>query len=413
MKFSYMTLALCLIAFALAHALPEPESHETNYHANAKKRVVDMLQTGKDDNACRELAKTMRREVTDNIAAQQKTLDALPKGNKCADEGQGLINDAKAKLGEAQNEQKLKTKALAKAKSTKIDFGTFAYGQLTAGNCGAFFDQKVWKDAHAAVTEATARLFAANVAVKAAGKAIDKAGTTAANMILKCRCTAKKLLAASLKTMNKGVKAANTKAWKEAAHMVCVLDGKDAKSCSVPALPSVKPVKVSDKVQASCKIAQIFASGSQVTGGSSKDKGKTFTVFKMKKPTVYYANDGAKYYDACKAQGMLPIGCGGADDCASKFMKGGHCISMPDTWGCIMSSSIEKEAIKPFGDYAVTFCAGGDGGGCAKTRNTRSPYQQIDRQLSTTGQAGNGQLNSPPGGGNSYYPLCGSYGKYD
>ena len=152
MKFG-STIALFLIAVALTQAAPahndaawdipptakETPAHETVLadvsHANAKKRVTQMLQTGKDENACKDLSKATSDEVIASVATQQKTLDSLPKGGEeCDDEGQGLISRAESALKEAQDTQQTKAQALADANSQKINFGDFAFDQLQEVN---------------------------------------------------------------------------------------------------------------------------------------------------------------------------------------------------------------------------------------------------------------------------------------
>ena len=101
---------------------------------------------------------------------------------------------------------------------------------------------------------ATTELNTANGAVAAAEKALTDAQDEAAKLVSKCRCSASKLLEKTVTEMNANAKVANTKAWKEAAHMLCVLDGIPEDSCSVPTMPTVKAVEISDKVQEACDI---------------------------------------------------------------------------------------------------------------------------------------------------------------
>jgi len=263
----HSSIALCLLAFAaLAHAFPEahlevaddgwmttasPNAPEMALVEAAKKKVSAMLQTGKDESACKDLAKATNDEVTDNVAVQQKTLDDMPTGKECDTKGQNLVDDANADLAAKLSAQKAKKDALDAASTQKVNFGDFQFDELTENQCGSFFNQKVWTDAKAAVATATTELQQAVQAVTDAEQAVKAAQAQAEKLADECRCKVKNLLEKALEDMNFGAKAANTKAWTEAAHMLCILDGNTGK-CSVPALPVVKPVSISDAVANSC-----------------------------------------------------------------------------------------------------------------------------------------------------------------
>ena len=177
-------------------------------------------------------------------------------------------------------------------------------------------------------------------------------------MVQECSCKAKTLLDKTVKEMNDNAKAANTKAWKEAAHMLCVLDGNPEDSCKVPALPQVKPVELSSEVANSCSYEAVWDSGSLVTGGSSSEKGKKFALYLMKDALQWKVDDVNKYINTCKSHGMLPIGCGGSYDCARKTgVK--KCMSMPDGWSCTMISRMVQAT--GFSNV-LTFCNSGSTG---------------------------------------------------
>ena len=147
-------VALCLIAIALTQAAPHtqddaalgasPVPEDTPAqdtvlasvsYANAKKHVTQMLQTGKDENACKELSKATSDEVVANVASQQKVLDGMPKGEgECDDEGQQLVSKAEQDLKDAKDDQQKKTQALANANSKKINFGDFEFSELQEVN---------------------------------------------------------------------------------------------------------------------------------------------------------------------------------------------------------------------------------------------------------------------------------------
>jgi hypothetical protein len=264
----HSSIALCLLAFAsLASAFPEahvevaddgwmttasPNAPEILLIEAAKKKVNAMLQTGKDESACKDLAQSTADEVTDNVAVQQKTLDDMPKGDECDTKGQNLVDDANKDLATKVFAQKAKKDALDAASTQKVNFGDFDFNELTENKCGSFFDKQVWKDAKAAVAKATTELQQADQAVTDAQQAVRAAEAQAETLADECRCKVKNLLEKTVEDMNSGAKAANTKAWNEAGHMLCVLDGDSGDKCSLSALPVVKPVSISDAVANSC-----------------------------------------------------------------------------------------------------------------------------------------------------------------
>jgi hypothetical protein len=405
------TIALFLIAVALTQAAPahndaawdipptaeETPAHETVLadvsHANAKKRVTQMLQTGKDENACKDLAKVTSDEVIASVATQQKTLDSLPKGGEeCDDEGQGLISNAESGLKEAQDTQQTKAQALTDANSQKINFGDFAFDQLQEGQCSSFFNQKVWQDAKAAVATATTELNTANAAVTAAEKALNDAKLEAAEMVAKCRCSANALLEKTLKEMNEDAKVANTKAWKEAAHMLCVLDGTPEDSCSVPVLPTVKAVEVSDKAKEACGIEFTVAKDSFVSGGEYSGKKFSLSLLKPTSFSVEAADGGAhEYATYCNSFGLLPVGCGGttykSHDC--QLQQGeGKCISVPDTCGCNAMRPM-RNAMGITNKRVLAYTSNGK-----KSLYTSNGYHDNDYH---------------PKSGTKYYTICGKF----
>jgi len=437
MQFSCTKLALCLTALALAQSLPEvdvvqpfdqvpnvvqeefalvdetnqrifaignhhanAQTNQRNHHANAKKKVAAMLETGKDDNACRELAKATSDTVTADVATQQKTLDAMPTGSECADEGQDLITDAKEALRETEETKTAKTKALALVNSKKIDFGEFQYDQLAEGKCGSFFNQKVWKDAKAAVATATQELASAAAAVTPAKKAVETAEAAAANLVTECQCKAKTLIDKTLETMNAGAQSANTKAWNEGAHMLCFLDGKSEDSCSVPALPVVKPVKLSDQVLGACYYTKTW-SDPKVTTGGKVQSGRKFTLFQMQTANFAVGEsrnyESDKYAKVCTDAGLLPVGCGSSPyDCAKDFQGGGKCISMPQSWSCNVNLHSASNPAKM--QNPMYLCDGkGQGSACGSTPTGKAV-------LYGAGATGSGGYQ-----GGSFNAICGKY----
>jgi len=407
MKFC-STVALFLIAVALTQAAPthddpawdrtptpeETPAHETILadvsYATAKKHVTQMLQAGKDEDACKDLSKATSDEVIASVAAQQKTLDGMLKGEEeCDDEGEGLVLKAQTGLKEAQDTQQTKTQALADANSQKINFGDFEFDQLQEGQCTSFFNQKVWQDAKAAVATATTELNTANGAVTAAEKALTDAQDEAAKSVSKCRCSASKLLEKTVTEMNANAKVANTKAWKEAAHMLCVIDGNPEDSCSVPTMPTVKAVEVSDKVQKACGIEGTVTKDDFISGGMYGGKKFSLTVMK---PKTFASDDVSGYEAYCKSVGLLVVGCGTSSYDCQKVRGKGNCISVPAAWSCNSLSRIRSNIGTE--KRVVALCTTGDTG-CSKPMYSDGP---------TGGSGYTDTFKSQ-----EQYPVCGKY----
>ena len=122
-------VALCLIAIALTQAAPHtqddaalgvspiPEDTPAQdtvlvgvSYATAKKHVTQMLQTDKDESACKDLSKATSDEVIANVASQQKVLDGMPKGEEeCDNEGQEVVSNAEQDLKDAKDDQQKST----------------------------------------------------------------------------------------------------------------------------------------------------------------------------------------------------------------------------------------------------------------------------------------------------------------
>jgi hypothetical protein len=264
-----MKLLLCVALCAFATALPSadvdaatvvpesaPEAPDTNLmeasYNDAKNTVTALLQEGKDDSACRDMAKATADEVTASVENQQKQLAAMDNGDSCNDEGQGLIDTANKNQEEADKAKTDANKALNEAKSEKFNFGDFDYNSLTEGQCGTFFNSQTWKDAKGKVTAAQSTYNTKVAEANAAAKAVQTAKDEAKTMVKECKCKAKRALDDALESLNKNAKEANTKAWNKAYHMQCVLDGKTTNNCDVPALPTVQAVPYGDGVEHAC-----------------------------------------------------------------------------------------------------------------------------------------------------------------
>jgi type II secretory pathway pseudopilin PulG len=245
---------LALVAAVAVTAIPTsdnvPEDALVQYVSNtasdyehARKNVQSLMQTGKTDKECRDLATSSKKAIEDDVKADQKILDALPTGDSCKNEGQSLVTSTQNSLAQAKTDHDNAEKKLKKAKAANVDFGTVPYNQLTPGQCGTFFNHASYKKAVDAQTKAQADLDKAKGAMQAAQTANDNAVAAAAKGKLECLCRAKK---ASDKGWQQ-VKSTQHKAgldWKTAHNVECVLDGTPVSKCKVPPEPKVKAPKL-------------------------------------------------------------------------------------------------------------------------------------------------------------------------
>merc|ERR1711988_368904 len=98
--------------------------------SEAKDTVTNLLQAGKDDAACRTLAKATAVDVNDSVAASQKAVANLPNGAQCNNEGQPLVKKAGS------------------------NFGDYVVSSLDGKSCSPFFNSNVWRNAKSKITAA-------------------------------------------------------------------------------------------------------------------------------------------------------------------------------------------------------------------------------------------------------------------
>jgi len=343
--FTILALAAMVTAMPSAtvpeSATADQEFHVTGYttgeqYGMAKAAVTALLQEGKDDSACRDLAKTTADEVTNSVNAQQKTLEALPNGGQCDGEGQDLIDTAAKAETEAKQAKTDAASALSAAEDEKFNFGDFSYTQLTEGQCGTFFNSDVWKNAKTKVQAAQTALNNAESAVTTATKNVAAAKKQATDLVKKCKCDTKKTIDSQLKAMNDNSKAANQAAWNKAYHMQCVLDGKTTNQCTVPALPVVKAIPYGPGVEDACALHdKMWESGSQ-----KSRRGYKFKLFRMRPQSGFPENRNGqnKYEQLCKSAGLKMVGCGTNGHPSQNYPT--RAVAMPNNWGCNMMGNL-------------------------------------------------------------------------
>jgi len=200
--------------------------------------------------ACSKLSDATAQEVKDNVKAQQAILDKIDKGANCPQRGQAAVTAMKGKLTAAENTSKDAAKKYNDALKVDVDFGKRSFDSLTEGNCNTFFNSAAYTNAKKKVSDAKKKKEEAAGKVTQAKKSLKTAEDTAKASVKICQCDTFKAHEKALADANAKVKAANTKAWTEAAHLKCVLAGKTTNSCTVPPLPKVKATSLATGVDA-------------------------------------------------------------------------------------------------------------------------------------------------------------------
>merc|ERR1712216_440848 len=96
-------LALAVNAIPSSDVVPETEFFDESAadYTKAKATVQSLLEAGKNDKACRDLATSSKKAIEDDVKADQKILDALPDGSDCAKKGQALVTTTKTEADKA------------------------------------------------------------------------------------------------------------------------------------------------------------------------------------------------------------------------------------------------------------------------------------------------------------------------
>merc|ERR1711988_1529839 len=226
MKMMMITmLAFAALATALPSAdevVPEMELMQAtatmSAHAEAKATVESMIQAGKDEGACADLAAASIKEVEDAVDSNQKILDGLDTGADCPNKGQSAVDAAQSALDNAQNEKQSADAAAAAAASASVDFGSVPLSSLTPGQCDVFFNGAAYTSAVATKESTANAAIQAGAAVTAAEAGLKAAQEAQQDAIAECQCAAKKAYEAAWEAANAN-NDANDKAYTKGKHM--------------------------------------------------------------------------------------------------------------------------------------------------------------------------------------------------
>jgi len=320
-----MKLVLCLslaifAASAMADVTELPESAATESvepadmefieasFEDAKQTVTGLMQAGKKDAACKALADASKKEVTDSVAASQKVVKAMPNGSQCNSEGKDLIKTAEDNVKTAKKAVSDAQNKINAAKAVKINFGDFVVSSLDGKKCANFYNSLVYTNAKKKIKDAETH-YTKKVAEKnAADKAVVTAKAEAERLVRHCKCASKRAIDKAIADFNSKSAAMNKATWTKAYHMECVLAGKTAAGCSVPTVPTVKPVPFASGVSTAC-------SGKSNYLGCFVDNGSR----DLKHGPKRYGYNPTNCMSACKDYKFIALQDGGWCNCDNTY----------------------------------------------------------------------------------------------
>merc|ERR1712196_275029 len=307
-----LVLCLCLALFAASAIAESVEPADMEFlqasFEDAKQTVTGLMQAGKNDAACKDLADASKREVTDSVAASQKAVKAMPNGSQCKDEGKELVTAAEANVAKAKTAVSDAQNKVNAAKAVKINFGDMVVSSLDGKKCSNFYNSLVYTNAKKKIKDAETH-YTKKVAEKdAAVKAVATAKKEAERLVRHCKCASKRAIEKAVSDFNSKSAAMNKATWTKAYHMECVLAGKTAAGCSVPTVPSVKMVPLSSGTANAC-------SGTANWLGCYVDNGHR----DFKHGPKQYGYNPSTCMAKCKAYKFIALQNGGWCNCGNSY----------------------------------------------------------------------------------------------
>merc|ERR1711935_1187364 len=223
--------------------------HGADEYQQASTEINMLLQQGKDQSACADLAKTLVDEVTASVKLSNKLLADLHDGSSCPSEGQKAVKAAQRNKDAADKAAREAATAASKASGAEIDFGAYSLSSLTEDKCGQFWENKAYKSAKAAAAAADSAKTTADAKAKAAAGALDDETKAAAEAVKACQCQVRKSYDSAWTAANKNNEA-NQASYTKGKHMECVLEGRAAAECDAGDAPKPNPVTLADGVPA-------------------------------------------------------------------------------------------------------------------------------------------------------------------
>ena len=224
-------------------ALPSDDSFSI-----ASQEVSSLLQQGKDESACADLAKTLIDEVTNAVNETNKILAALDDGSDCPNEGSEAVNTLQQNKDDADKAAQEAALAVEQANSATVDW-SFSLSSVTEGQCAQFWTDENYKAARTTATDAATAKITADDKAAAMVEPLAAAKEQAAMEIKACQCAARAAYNTAFTAASEKA-ADDDAAFTKGKHMQCVLAGTAAADCSVGVVPKLQAVTLAEGVPA-------------------------------------------------------------------------------------------------------------------------------------------------------------------
>merc|ERR1711871_1876510 len=242
----HVMLVATLFAFAVSEITPDTQLEEAvdspawlkAAYAEAQESIDTLLQSGKKDSACRNLAKGSKKEITDGQRNTQNLVNRMDVGKNCHTAGLAAYQAAQRRETSARNAYHSANNACNRAKGARVQVGAKSLSQFKVG-CSAFLNDGKYIAAKRHMTNTCNNAIKKKAAYDSSRKTTASAFKAHQKAKVACACRAQKNHKSAVKATNNFNSAANAKAWTKAHHMMCVLDGKPANKCAVPRVPRV------------------------------------------------------------------------------------------------------------------------------------------------------------------------------
>lgn len=234
-------IAIFVLTLASTYALPAEEYEfmsEFPVDGDAKdimllaQSAVDgMRKSGAKDKDCRDLAKTMCKEVTDTISTAKKELREIYSrhggssiGSKCSTVGDSIVTSAETEVTTRKRVYDKATAYVATLVKKEIKFTTYTFEQMKDGKCGWAYKDSAYEKVRTEYVKAMRKENTEKGRWEESKRAVITAKKTRTNLQHKCRCEAKE-------EWERWGKSAETKTAsverndKMCKMMKCVLDG--------------------------------------------------------------------------------------------------------------------------------------------------------------------------------------------
>jgi hypothetical protein len=231
-----MLRAFVCLAFALSLVYAVEEDHIADAHETIKL----MMSQGADANACKDLAQSSIKDVSNAFDSNQAQLNALSTGSECA---QNADRDSGVPAAETAVDNALAAQTTAKAnldaaKNVVPQIETpnvYALSLNSAKTCDWAYSTS-YQTANAAMTAAQTTLTQATATVTATQSALSNAKVTSARQAKACQCSVVATSDKAWETVSAaGPMNDRATSWTKSQNILCALSG--TSPCTFPSVP--------------------------------------------------------------------------------------------------------------------------------------------------------------------------------